>query len=57
MPSRESLHKALSGDGSPDFDAVLKVLGALGLQLRAVAAQDSMAQPGASADLRGSSGC
>lgn len=31
--SRESLYKALSGDRSPDFATVLKVLGALGLRL------------------------
>ncbi len=33
--SRESLYKALSGERSPGFDTVLKVLGALGLSLRA----------------------
>jgi len=33
--SRESLYKALSGERSPGFDTVLKVLGALGLGLRA----------------------
>ena len=33
--SRESLYKALSGERSPDFDTILKVLGALGLRLRA----------------------
>lgn len=33
--SRESLYKALSGDRSPDFDTILKVLGALGLKLHA----------------------
>jgi probable addiction module antidote protein len=37
--SRESLYKALSGDRSPGFDTILKVVGALGLQLHAVAAQ------------------
>lgn len=42
--SRESLYKALSGDRSPGFDTILKVVGALGLQLHAEAAQDSMAQ-------------
>lgn len=31
--SRESLYKSLSGDRSPDFATVLKVLGALGLRL------------------------
>lgn len=34
--SRESLYKALSGDRIPDFGTVLKVLSALGLQLRVV---------------------
>ncbi len=33
--SRESLYKALSGDRSPDFDTILKVIGALGLSLHA----------------------
>ena len=33
--SRESLYKALSGDRSPGFDTVLKVVGALGLELHA----------------------
>jgi len=36
--SRESLYKALSGERSPDFDTILKVMGALGLKLRAEAA-------------------
>ena len=54
--SRESLYKALSGDRSPGFDTILKVIGALGLQLHAVAAQDAMAQPVAPADPRDSSG-
>ncbi len=31
--SRESLYKALSGDRSPAFDTILKVIGALGLKL------------------------
>jgi probable addiction module antidote protein len=35
--SRESLYKALSGDRSPGFDTVLKVIGALGLRLHAEA--------------------
>jgi probable addiction module antidote protein len=42
--SRESLYKALSGDRSPGFDTILKVVGALGLQLHAGAAQKPMAQ-------------
>ncbi len=33
--SRESLYKALSGERSPGFDTVLKVMGALGLKLQA----------------------
>ena len=33
--SRESLYKALSGDRSPGFDTILKVIGALGLELHA----------------------
>jgi probable addiction module antidote protein len=37
--SRESLYKALSGERSPDFDTILKVMGALGLKLHAGAEQ------------------
>jgi len=33
--SRESLYKALSGDRTPGFDTILKVLHALGLELHA----------------------
>jgi probable addiction module antidote protein len=33
--SRESLYKALSGDRSPGFDTILKVIDALGLKLHA----------------------
>ena len=33
--SRESLYKALSGERSPNFDTILKVMNALGLELRA----------------------
>ena len=36
--SRESLYKALSGERSPTLDTVLSVVGALGLRLRAEAA-------------------
>ena len=36
--SRESLYKALSGERSPDFDTILKVVSALGIQLHAEAA-------------------
>jgi probable addiction module antidote protein len=37
--SRESLYKALSGERTPGFDTILKVVGALGLKLHAEAAQ------------------
>ncbi len=37
--SRESLYKALSGERSPGFDTILKVLHALGLSLHAEARQ------------------
>ncbi len=33
--SRESLYKALSGDRTPSFDTILKVVNALGLKLHA----------------------
>lgn len=32
---RESLYKALSSEGNPEFATILKVINALGLQLRA----------------------
>jgi probable addiction module antidote protein len=35
--SRESLYKALSGERSPGFDTILKVVEALGLKLHAEA--------------------
>jgi probable addiction module antidote protein len=35
--SRESLYKALSGDRSPGFDTILRVVHALGLKLHAKA--------------------
>ena len=37
--SRESLYKALSGERSPAFDTILKVVEALGLKLHAAAAR------------------
>jgi len=37
--SRENLYKALSGGRSPDFDTILKVMGALGLRLHAAASR------------------
>ena len=39
--SRESLYKALSGERSPGFDTVLKVVNALGLKLQAALARNS----------------
>ncbi len=36
--SRESLYKTLSGDRTPSFDTILKVIAALGLKLHAEAA-------------------
>lgn len=46
--SRESLYKALTGERSPGFDTILKVIGALGLKLHAEAVHvnNSMAQQG-----------
>ena len=37
--SRESLYKALSGERTPGFDTILKVVAALGLELHAEAVQ------------------
>ena len=39
--SRESLYKALSGDRSPSFEPILKVISALGLQLSASVKEDA----------------
>ncbi|MBA4390480.1 MAG: putative addiction module antidote protein [Syntrophus sp. (in: bacteria)] len=52
--SRESLYKALSGERSPGFDTVLKVIGALGLGLRAEVAHtgNSKAQRGGAVNRR-----
>lgn len=44
--SRESLYKALSGERSPEFDTILKVTRALGIQLHA----GTLAQQNAQAD-------
>lgn len=49
---RESLYKALSGEGNPSFDTVLRVLDALGLRLTAVVREPAAAvtrAPGARA--------
>ena len=52
--SRESLYKALSGDRSPSFDTILKVLSALGLKLHAEAIRGAgpVTQQAVSADAR-----
>ncbi len=52
--SRESLYKALSGERSPGFDTILKVIGALGLGLRAEVVQPTKptAQRGGAANRR-----
>ncbi len=42
--SRESLYKALSGERSPNFDTILKVIKALGLKLHVAAALTSTNQ-------------
>jgi len=52
--SRESLYKALSGERTPGFDTILKVIKALGLELHAEAA--ALAQQNAPADARTSRG-
>lgn len=39
--SRESLYKALSGERSPSFDTILKVISALGLKLGASVRQEA----------------
>jgi probable addiction module antidote protein len=56
--SRESLYKALSGERSPSFDTILKVVSALGLKLHAQAIRTarSVAPRTASAGVRGSRG-
>ena len=48
--SRESLYKALSGERSPGFDTILRVIEALGLKLHAQAVLTA-AQQGAPADV------
>lgn len=40
---RESLYKALSPGGNPEFATILKVVGALGLQLHAAPASEKAA--------------
>ena len=51
--SRESLYKALSGERVPNFDTILKVIGALGLKLNAQAARvNNSSEPIASGGAR-----
>ncbi len=51
--SRESLYKALSGERTPGFDTILKVMTALGLKLHAEAVPiPNHAQQGAPTDAR-----
>jgi probable addiction module antidote protein len=38
--SRESLYRSLSAEGHPEFATVMKVLSALGVEIKAVPAQD-----------------
>jgi probable addiction module antidote protein len=51
--SRESLYKTLSGERSPGFDTILKVVGALGLTLHAqVPQKDGSRRSGARSRVR-----
>jgi probable addiction module antidote protein len=51
--SRESLYKALSGERTPGFDTILKVMAALGLKLHAEAVHiPNHAQQGTPTDAR-----
>lgn len=55
--SRESLYKALSGERSPSFDTILKVVTALGLKLHAEPASiPNNVQHGGLTDARASHG-
>jgi probable addiction module antidote protein len=55
--SRESLYKALSGERTPAFDTILKVMTALGLKLHAEAVHiPNHAQQGVPTDARASRG-
>lgn len=55
--SRESLYKALSGERTPGFDTILKVMAALGLKLHAEAVDiPNHPQQGAPTEARASCG-
>ena len=43
--SRESLYKALSGEGNPEFATVMKVIKAMGLKLHAESARNCSHPP------------
>jgi probable addiction module antidote protein len=47
--SRESLYRALSAEGRPQFETIERVLGALGLRLRAEPASDKRRPKGKAA--------
>ena len=47
--SRESLYRSLSGERVPTFETVLRVVGALGLKLRAEALDPDAARTGVAA--------
>ena len=51
--SRESLYKALSGRRNPTLDTVLRVVGALGLKLRAETVVDAGVAKAAASDYLG----
>jgi probable addiction module antidote protein len=51
--SRESLYKALSGERSPGFDTILKVIGALGIKLQATASTKRVARSASRSSGRG----
>ena len=55
--SRESLYKALSGERTPGFDTILKVIGALGLKLHAEAIPAAGAKPRHAASVDGEKEC
>ena len=42
--NRQALYEALSADGNPTLDTFMRVAGALGFELRAVATDDSADQ-------------
>ena len=55
--SRESLYKALSGERTPGFDTILKVIGALGLKLHAEAVTGASSKPQHAASVDGEKAC